>query len=88
MPCGGVPRESGNKYINAGALRVPECPQHRGDSGGKNPPPPTVRPLRHAGPPESAEQAAPRNCTVPQGSGTKDTAAGGGGDAGELGAGV
>ena len=88
MPCGGVPEESGDKDGNAGALRAPACPRHRGDSVGRKLPPPTVRPVRHAGLPEGAERAAPGYRTVPQGSGTEETAAGGGGDVGEFRAGV
>ena len=87
-PIGGVPVETGNEYGDAGALRAPECPRHRGDSGGRKLPPPTVRQMRHAGTPEGAEQAAPGYRTVPQGDRTEETEAGGGGDAGEFGAGV
>ena len=84
MPCVGVPGESGDEDGNAGALFAPECPRHHGDAGRRKLPPPTVRLVRHVGPPEGAERAAPRNRTVPQGGGTEEMAAGGGGDAGEL----
>ena len=63
-------------------------PQHRGDSGGRKLPPPTVTPVRHAGPLEGAEWAAPGYSTVHQWGGMEETAAGRGGDAGEFGAGV
>ena len=86
MPHGGVPGESGNKDGNAGALRAPACPQNRGDAGGRKIPPPTVRQVRHAGPPEGAEQAAHGDCAVPQGSGEEDMATDIEGDEGELGA--
>ena len=82
MPRGGVPGESGNKDVNAGALCAPACLRHRGDSGGSKLPPPTVRLVQHAGPPEGAERAAPGYRTVPQGGGTEETAAGLGGDRG------
>ena len=84
MPCGGVPRESGNEDGNVGALRAPECPRHRGDAGGRKLSPPTVRLVRHAVTPEGAERAETGYRTMPQGSG----ASGGGGDAGEFGTGV
>ena len=87
-PRGRVPGESGDKDNNAGAFRAPACPQHRGDSGERKLPLPTVRPVRHASPPEGAEQAAPGDNTVPQGGGTEKMTAGGGTDAGEFGAGV
>ena len=88
MPRVGVPGESGDEDGNAGALLAPACPQHRGDSGRRKPPPHTVLPVRHAGLPEGAERAAPGYRTVPQGVGTEETAAGRGGDAGKFGAGV
>ena len=40
MPRGGVPRETGDEDGNAGALCAPACPRHRGDAGGRKPPPP------------------------------------------------
>ena len=90
MPRGGVPRVSGKDDVNAGALRAPACPRHRGYYIGRKLPPPTVRPVLHAGPPEGVEQVAPGYRTVPQGGGTEETASGGGGggNAGEFGAGV
>ena len=88
MPRGGVPRESGNEDSNAGTLCAPACPRHCGDAVGSKLPPPTVRPVRHAGPPEGAERAAPGDCTVPQESGKEEMTAVRDGDEGELGAGV
>ena len=64
MSGGGVPIQSGDEDGNAGALRAPACPQHRGGSVGRKPPPPTVRPMRHAGPPEVLERTAPGHSTV------------------------
>ena len=88
IPCGGVPRESGDEYGNAGALRALACPQHRGDSGVRKLPPPIMRPVQHISPPEGAERAAPGYSTMPQGSRKEETTAGGGGDVGEFGAGI
>ena len=88
MPRGGVPRESDDKDGNAGALCAPACPRHRGDPGGRKLPPPTVHPVRHAGPPEGAEQEVPGDHAVPQGSGKEYMATGRDIDKGELGAGV
>ena len=39
LPSGRIPRQSGDKDSNAGALLALACPQHRGDSGGGKPPP-------------------------------------------------
>ena len=88
MPLGRVPGKSGDEDGNAGALRAQACPRHYGDTGGRKVSPPTVRPVRHAVPPEGAERAAPGDHPVPQGSGKEDTTAGIDGDEGELGAGV
>ena len=88
IPRGGVPGESGDEDGNAGALRAPACPRHRGGAGAKKLPPPTVRQVRYAGPPEGAERTAPGDRAVPQGSGEEETAAGREGDEGELRAGV
>ena len=49
MSGGGVPGQSGDEDGNAGALRVPACPRHCGDSGGRELPSPMVRPMQHAG---------------------------------------
>ena len=69
MPRGGVPGESGDEDGNAGTLCAPACPRYCGDTGGRKLPPLTMRQVRHAGPPEGAERAAPGDRTVPQGSG-------------------
>ena len=52
------------------------------------PPPPTVRPMQHAGPPEGTECQAPCHSTVCQGSGAEEVADLGGGDEGEFRAGL
>ena len=88
MPRGRVSGESGSEDGNAGELYAPACPQHHGDSGGRKLSPPTVRQVRHIGPLEGAERAAPGESTVPQGSGKEETAAGREGDEGEIGVGV
>ena len=64
MPRGGVPGETGDEDGNAGALFVTACPRHRGDTGGRKLLPPTVLQVRHAGTPEGAERAAPRDRAV------------------------
>ena len=47
-----------------------------------------VRPRRHTGPPEVPEQQAPYHSPVCQGGGAEEVAYSGGGDNGELGAGL
>ena len=88
IPGGGMPGPSGEKDINAGALCAPACYRHRDHYGGGKPPPPTVRPMRHDGPPVGPERQAPCYSPVCQGSGAKEAAARGGGGEGELGAGL
>ena len=44
MPGGEMPGGVGNTSGNAGALCAPTRPQHRGDTGGGQPPPTTVPP--------------------------------------------
>ena len=88
MSGGRVPGQSGNKDGNAGALRAPACPRHFGDSGGRKLTPLMVRPMRHAGPPAGLERAAPGHSKVLKGGGAEEATAGGGGDAGEFGAGL
>ena len=88
IPCGRVPGQSSDKDGNAGALIAPACPRHRGNSGGRKIPPPTVRPVRHASPPEGVERAGPGYSAVQQGGGMEVMTAGGGGDAVEYGAGL
>ena len=64
MPRGGLPGETGDEDGDAGALRAPACPRHRGDAGGRKLPPPTVRPVQHAGPPEGAKWEPPGDRAV------------------------
>ena len=64
MSRGGVPGGPGNEDGNAGALRAPECPRHRGDAGGRKLPPPTVCQVRHAGSQEGAQWAPPGDRAV------------------------
>ena len=53
-----------------------------------NPPPPTMYPMQHAGPPVGPEQQATCHSPVRQGNGAEDAEARGGGDEGELGKGI
>ena len=88
MPRGGVPGESGDEDGTAGALRAPAYPRHRGDYGRRKLPPPTVCPMRHAGPPAGLERTAPGHGTVCNEGGAEEMMTGGGGDAEEYGAGL
>ena len=76
MPRGGVPGETGDEDGDVGALCAPACPLHRGDDGGRKIHPPTMRQVRHAGPPEGAEWAPPGDCAVCERGREKETAAG------------
>ena len=87
MPCGGVPKETGNEDGEAGALHAPACPRHRGDAGGRKLPPPTVRQVQHAGPLEGDEWAPRGDRAVCKRGGEKETTARRDGDKGELRAG-
>ena len=73
---GGVPRETGDEDGHAGALRAPTCTRNRGDAEGRKLPPPMVRHVRHAGPPEGAEWAPPGHRAVCKMGGEKETEAG------------
>ena len=64
LPGGGMPRTSGDEDINVGTHSALECPGHRGHFGGGKPPPPTVPPIRHAGPLAYTERKAPFHHTV------------------------
>ena len=64
MPRGGVPRETGDKDGDAGALCAPACPQHLGDAVGMKLTPPTVIQVQHAGPLEGTEWEPHRNRAV------------------------
>ena len=87
MPRRGVPGETDDEDDDTGALRALACPRHRGDSGGRKLPPPTVRQVRHSGPPEGAEWASPGDRAVCERSRGEETAAGRDRDEGKLGAG-
>ena len=88
LSSGGMPGNIGNEDGNAGALRVTECPRHRGDSGGKKLPPPTARPMKHAVPQAGLERTTTGHGILCKGGVDEDTTACGGGDAGEFGAGL
>ena len=59
MPSGGMPGGVGNTSGDAGTLCAPACPRHRGDTGGGQPPPTTVPPVRPSGLQEGAQRAPP-----------------------------
>ena len=56
LPDGGMPGPRGGEDDNVGALTAPACPRHCGYSGGGQLPPPTVRPMQHAGSPAGPER--------------------------------
>ena len=85
MPGGEMPGGVGNTSGNAGALCAPARPQHRGDTGGGQPPPTTVPPVRPLGLQEGAQWAPPGDQPVQYGDGAQEETAGGGGDAENLG---
>ena len=85
LPGGGMPGPSDNKDVNAAALPASACPQHLGYSVGGKLPPPVVRPMRHAVPPEGPERQAPGHVTLCQGGGAEETTACGGRDEREFG---
>ena len=74
MPGGGMTGPRFDKDGYAGALPAPACTRHRGHSGGGKPPPPMVRPMRHAGPPAGPEWQALSQSPVCQGSGEEEAA--------------
>ena len=84
LPGGGMPRLSGNKNSDVGAFPTPACTGQRGHSGGGKPPPLTVPPMRHAGPPAGTERKSPCHSSVRQGKVAKEAKASGGGAEGEL----
>ena len=88
LPSGVMPGQSGDEDGNEGALLVPACPQHRGDSGGGKLTPPTVRPIQYAGTQAEPEWTAPGHGTVCKGEGAEEKMACGGGGKGEFGAGL
>ena len=88
LPSGGIPGLSGDEDSNAGALTALACPRHRGQYGIGKPPPPTVRPMQHAGPLTGPERQSPCHIPVCQGSGAEEAAARGGRVEGEIRAGL
>ena len=70
LSSGGIPGKSGDEDGNAGALRAPACHRHHGDYGGSKLPPPTVRPMQHAGPQMGLECTAPGHGTMCKGGGS------------------
>ena len=88
MPGGGMPGTSGDEDGIAEALLALVYPRHRGHSGGGKPPPPTVRPMQHAGPLSIPERQAPGHVPVYQWSGAEEAAARKCRDKIELGAGL
>ena len=75
---------SGDEGGDAGTLPAPACPRHRGHFGGGKPPPPTVLPMRHAGPPAGPERQASYHRPVYKGRLVEEAAACRGGDEGVL----
>ena len=59
LPGGGMSGTRKDKDSDAGTLPAPSCHRHRGHYGGGKPPPPTVHPMRHAGPPVGNERQSP-----------------------------
>ena len=88
MPGGEMPGGVGNTSGDAGALCAPARPRHRGDTGGGQPPPTTVPPVRPPGLQESAQRAPPGDQPVQDGDRAQEETAGGGVDAENLGEGV
>ena len=82
MPGGEMPGGVSNTSGDAGALRALVRTQHRGYTGGCQPPPTTVPPVRPSGIQEGAQRAPPGDQPVQEGSGEKTTenSVGGGGD--------
>ena len=87
MPRGEVLWETGDEDYDAGAICAPACPRHRGESGGRKLPPPTVPQVRHAGPPSGAEWESPGDRAVCKRSEEEETAADRDKYEGELGVG-
>ena len=59
LPSGRMTGKSGYKDSNAGELRATACHRHSDNFGGTKIPPPTVRPMRHAGPQAGLEGKNP-----------------------------
>ena len=83
-----MPGGVGDINGDVGALFEQACQRNRGDAGGGQPPPTTVPPVRPPGLQEGSQWAPPGDHPVQDGDGTETETAGGGGDAGKLGAGV
>ena len=67
LPCGGMPSTSDDEDGNVGKFYAPACPGHRGNFGGWKHPPPTVTPMKHAGPLTRTERKSYCHHTVRQG---------------------
>ena len=87
LPGEGMPGRIGDEDGDAGTFSAPACPGHPGHFVGWKPPPPTVPPMRHAGPLVYAERKVPCHRTVCQGGGAEEKAVSGVGIEGEHGEG-
>ena len=88
MPGRGMPRTSGDKYRNAGTFYAPACPGHRDHFEGGKHPPPTMTPMRYAGPLAYTKRKSPCHRTVRHGGGSEEAAVSGGRIEGEHGEGI
>ena len=78
LPGGRMPRVSGDKDGDMGTFYAPSCTGHRGHFGVGKHPPPTVPPIRHAGPLAYTDRKSPCHHTVRQGSGLEEAVISGG----------
>ena len=83
LPGGSILRTSGKKDGDAGTFYVPACPRHCGYFEGWKPSPPTVSPMRHAGPLTYTERKSPCFLTVCDGGGGEEALVNGGSNDGE-----
>ena len=88
VPGGGMPGGVCDTSGDAGALRAPARPQHRGDFGGGQPPPTTVPLVRPPGIQEGAQWVPPGDKLVQNGGGTQNSETRGSGGRGSNGEGV
>ena len=88
VPCGWMPGGVRDTSGNAGALRAPARPRHRGNIGGGQPPPTKVPPVRPAGLQEGAQWVPPGDQPVQDGSGEETTETRSGRDRDHIGEGV
>ena len=88
VPGGGMPRGVSDTSGDAGALRATARPRHRGYTGGGQPPPTTVPPVRPSGLQEGPQRAPPGDQPVQEGSRAKATETSGGGGGDHIGEGV